>query len=630
MNADIPELWQFGEFRLDVRRKILRHRDTTVAMPLKELEVLSILVRNQGELVTKDEIVEEIWQDSFVDESNLTRHIYLLRKTLKDLDAGSGQLIENVPRRGYRFTGDVTPVHLDEIVVEKHTRTRTRIEIQNKVRTNRFLSRFKQQPLIYVGLTVLLVATAAFFGSQYLQGPTSLEIKSIAVLPFKTIDSAGGNSHAGIGLADVLITRLSNIRELNIRPTSAVIGLYDTDSRAAGEKLQVDAVLEGTIVYAGDRVRVTTRLIRIFDGSTIWTGEFEKLRSDELEMQNELALQIVKTMALNLSTADKEALAKRYTDSADAFELYARGRYEWSKRTAPAMIEAQRLFGNAIEADPSFALAYVGLADSLATGQSDEARTWSAITRALELDPSLAEAHASRGFYLMFFGRNWHEAEKAFKRSLELNPNYPTAHHWYATLLAIRGEFDQAKAEMHRALALDPLSHNFLADLGQIHYFAGEYAEAEKYCRRSLEIYPDFAFAHQYLYYVYLKTGDYDRAVEEIIRAEAVVSTLDNSSANYREARLAAAESARRSYREGGIRGSLEHRYAGSPHDPGELYFYAIKHAFLGQNEKALDYLERSTDAGMFMSAFVKAEPLFDGLRSEPRYQEILRKMGLA
>ncbi len=625
MSAVIPDVWQFGEFRLDVRRKVLWRGDKTVSMPLKELEILSMLVRNGGELVTKDELLTEIWEDSFVEESNLSRHIYLLRKTLRDFGA-SDRLIENIPRRGYRFAGEAHGVDAADIVVEKHTRTRTLIEFPDAAlpaaRTRSY------RPLAaYTAMIVILASVSAFFGSVFLGSQTQDPgIRSIAVLPFKTLGTDRTVLHAGSGLADILTTRLSSIKDVKIRSASAAAALVDQDAVAAGERLQVGAVLEGTIYYVGERVRVTARLIRISDASVVWSGEFDKPRRDELQLQNELAMQIVPVLAVSLSGGERDALSRTYTQNADAYELYIRGRYAWNQRNKSGMIEAQRLFRNAIAADPGFALAYVGLADSLVMSQPQVAEAPVMIAKALELDPNLGEAYATLGFYQMFFEWQWQKAEESFKRSLELNPNYATAHHWYATLLAIKGETAAARDEMHRALELNPLSHNFLADLGQLHYFSGEYVEAEKYCLKALEIDPDFSFAHEYLHHIYLKTGRYDEALLEIAKADAINGTFTGEVRKIDEP----ISKFRAAFRESGINGYLELRFPGTAASPEAFYLYAMKHALIGDREKALDYLEKSTDARMFLSAFLKVEPAFERLRSEPRYQQILRKMGLA
>ena len=292
------------------------------------------------------------------------------------------------------------------------------------------------------------------------------------------------------------------------------------------------------------------------------------------------------------------------------------------------MSEAGRLFRNAIELDPNFAHAHVGLADVLMmTVQGTGAKV--AVEKALELDPDLAEAHASLGFIRMFHDWKWAEAESAFVRSIELNPNYAMAHHWYAQLLAVKGRNGEAKSEMLRALEINPLSHNFLADLGQIYYFNREYKEAEQWCLKALEIYPDFVFANGCLKDTYLKTGEYDKAVEAIINAEKINSAFANQTTERQKERDAYSESRRKTYRAGGIGKFLEDSF-GKSHDPDAPIGNARIYALLGENEKALDNLERAYEGKAFLSIFVKADPIFDDLRSNPRYEEILRRMNLS
>ncbi|MEQ1764755.1 MAG: winged helix-turn-helix domain-containing protein [Pyrinomonadaceae bacterium] len=621
MSEVTSDQWQFGEFRLDAGRKILLHRNKTIDMPLKEIEVLCMLVRSRGELVTKNDLFDEIWGGSFVGDSNLSRHIYLLRKTLRSFGAENG-LIENVPRRGYRFTGEVKVVEPDEIFVERHIQTRTRIEFQDP---GEDLQTHRKSKFVGAALVAMLVSVSAFFGYHYFIQESRNEIRSLAVLPFGVEGFSENSLHAGVGLADILTTRLSNIKQLKIRPASAASSLTGQDAIKAGQQLHVDAVLEGSIYYYDERVRVMARLIRVSDGSIVWTGEFEKLKKDEMQLQKDFALQIVPAIADNLSGSERDAISKEYTRNAGAYDSYLKGRGEWNKRSVPAMTEAQRLFRNAIAADPNFSLAYVGLADTLLTHQPSQHEAAVLISKALDLDPNLAEAHASRGFYLMFMEWRWNDAEASFKRSLDLNPNYATAHHWYATLLAIKGETAAAKSEMHRAIELNPVSYNFLADLGQLHYFSGEYSAAKEYCLKALDIYPDFAFGHEYLHYIYLKTGEFEKAVYEIERADEINMAFGHGSPTISQGRT----NREMALRESGISTYLESRYPEVPYETHAFYFYAKKHALLGDNQKALEYLERSINTRQFLAAFVKADPVFEPLHLEPRYQTILKKIGL-
>lgn len=655
MNKEFKPLREFGKCRLDVEKKFLWCDNQPVQLSLKAIELLCVLVESGGTVVTKDEIWQAVWQNSFVEETNLTHNIYLLRKIFKSL--GEPDLIKTVPSRGYRFAGEVREVENgnSEIVIEHHALTQTLIEEispteNEELRTEndkpvleniktigeeekpKKSSQFSIHKSKAFALTVLLLALAGGFAVwRYQNSPakTSLtEIKSIAVLPFKTIGGGKENEYQGLGLADVLITRLSNIKELNVRPTSAIFNLENQDLTSVGEKLKVDAILEGTIYRINDKIRVTARLIRTSDNSPVWAGQFEKPQQDELKLQDEIALQVVDALALNLSGNEKNALTKRYTESADAHQLYVKGRFEWNKRSYAGMYEAERLFRNAIEKDPNFALAYIGLADRLVT-TVDAGEASTLIAKALELDPNLAEAYATSGFLSTFHEWNWQDAEVHFKKSIELNPGYATAHHWYATLLAIQGRTDEAKSEMRRALEINPLSHNFLADLGQLHYFAREYDKAEEYCRKALEIYPDFEFAHEYLSDIYLLTGEYDKMVDEHLEIYKSQAMFASQTDKQKERHLKNFAKRRTIYQQGGIRKYMESLMVSSSRSPNNFYGHAMIHTFLGDKEKALDNLEKAFEGNAFMLVFVKADPIFDSLRDEPRYQEILRKMNL-
>ena len=634
MNAEPKQIREFGKFRLDTAQKVLWHEGLTVSMPLKELEVLCLLVENNGRLVTKNELIERLWADSFVEENNLSRHIYLLRKTLAERGADKN-LIENVPRRGYRFTGEVRDVPHAGFIIEKHTRTQTVIEFEEEEKRREgeeekkpLLLKISSFPLLLFSSSIILLIVGFLAYQSWRGGTQAPDIKTIAVLPFKAIDGGAENEHQGLGLTDILITRLSNIREITVRPTSAVSSLGGEDPILAGQKLGADAVLEGSIYRAGDKTRVTARLVRVGDGSSLWNGQFEKLRSDEMRLQDEIAMQVTEALRLNLSGSEKNALTRQLTNSADAFELYQKGRLEWNKRSWAGMLEAERLFRNAIDRDPEFALAYAGLADTLVT-QSNGVETELAILKALELDPNLAEAHASHGFYQIFHRWNWRQAEESLRKSIALNPNYPSAHHWLAQVLTIQGRHEEAKTAMRRALEINPRSHNFLADLGQIYYFNREYREAENYCLKALEIYPDFAFAHDYLSDIYLKTGEYDKAFDEILKAEKTIEDFRNVPDAVRENRLRAYREKIEKFPQIGIRRYIESRLAGQSPEPANYPVYASYYAFLGDREKTLDNLEKAFEGKGFLTAFVKADPVFDEFRNEPRFKEVLRKMKL-
>jgi DNA-binding winged helix-turn-helix (wHTH) protein/TolB-like protein/thioredoxin-like negative regulator of GroEL len=651
MSGAFKQFYAFGSFLFDVDGHRLLREGQTVPLPPKAMEALRVFLARPGQVMAREELLQTVWGETFVEDANLTVAVSQLRKAL-NRNGETNEYIQTIPRVGYRFIADVSEIREEQrrpVVLAKHTLSRTVIE-EEEIPAEHSEVRTVQSPttlelsnsLVRATRRSLLPATAIFLVAlaiiaslwTHLQQRSArganLSIKSIAVLPFQTLGAPSGEDHRGLGLADVLITRLSNIRQLSVRPTSAVIGFDGQvqDLVSAGRKLNVDAVLEGTIYQANNRVRVTARLVRVIDQTPLWAGQFEKPLQDELKVQDEIALQLVDALALSLSGSEKNAMTRRFTDNSDAYQLYLKGRYHWNKRNYGGMIEAQRLFRNAIEKDPQFTLAFVGLADTLATGR-EGGEAYDAAHKALELDPNLAEAHATVGFIKMFHGWSWREAETAFKKSIELNPGYATAHHWYATLLAIKGRNDEAKAAMLRALEINPLSHNLLADMGQLHYFAGDYAKAKEYCRQALEIYPEFSFAHQYLHHTFLKTGEYDKAMEELISAERANGSYPSQSAEGRQQLEANITRQWDEYRRRGIREFLRSRIAEGRDDANGNYQQAMIYSYLGEKEKALSNLERACRGRAFLTPFVKVDPVFDSLRDEPRYQAILETIGL-
>lgn len=635
--------YEFGDFRLDAAKQRLLRDGEVVALTPKAVETLTVLIQHRGQTVERDELMTRVWGEVAVEPGNLDVTISRLRKALGENGDGR-KFIETVPRLGYRFVADVREraAELPALVVEKQTLARLTIheEIGLSEKTNaavlRLLPAFRRRAatVAVIAAAIVLGVGAFAYSTLWKSKPASpvAQIESMAVLPFKTINSGKDDEHQGLSLADILITRLSSIRTIKVRPTSAVMAFEDVqeDSLSIARKLQVDAVLEGTIYRSGDKVRVTGRLIRTSDQSVIWTGLFDRLTRDELGLQNEIAMQVVDALALSLDTNEKQALTKRYSESADAYQLYAKGRYYWNTRNHAGLAEAERLFRNAIEKDPNFALAYVGLADTTAFSYR-QSEMYPALKRALELDPSLAEAHATLGFTLALHQWQWKEAEDSFKRSIELNPGYATAHQWYATLLGIEGRNAEAEAEMRLALEINPLSYNFLADLGQIYYFAHDYDQAKEYCQKALELYPEFLFAHTYLFQVYLQTGEYEAGIAHTLKGDLAFYDAANPPAEQEKEKLI--NEAQNSLRRGGINKYLEHRIdhlSKNVHNLNSPYWIAWSHAYLGNKEKALDNLEKGFAAKAFWMAWVKADPVFDNLHDEPRYQAILTKMGLS
>jgi DNA-binding winged helix-turn-helix (wHTH) protein/TolB-like protein len=638
-------IYEFGRFQLNGPEGILLKEGRPVPLTPKVFDLLILLVENRGHLVQKEDIMSRLWPENFVEETNINRNISTLRRALSD-SPNEPAYIETVPKRGFRFVAPVAEVEPEaEIVLERRTSAVIITEHEETIDNHLTDDTFRQATRIaHSGLTarlrrhVLALSTVVLlvFGAAVVvwlatarggHATATARIKSIAVLPFNDIGAAR-DEHLGMGLADVLITRLSNLREVKVRPTSAVQEFErpQQESTVVGQLLGVDAVLEGSIYRSHGQIRVTARLLRVSDSSPIWSGQFDDKAEDVLAVQNAIAEQVVESLALNLSADEKANLSKRYSENADAYQLYVQGRYYWNKRSWPGMTQAEYFFRRAIEKDPDFGLAYLGLADKLFT-ESGNPEAYTALSKAIAIDPNLGEAYATQGFAQMFHQWDWQKAEESFRRVIELKPGYGTAHQWYATLLAITGRVDEAKQEMRQALEIDPMSANFLADLGQMHYFAREYAAAESYCRKAIEVAPDFAFAHEYLIDIYLKTGREPEGFEE--------SQNWNRSNTFGAAHPKISESndsrVRAQYLNPGMRGFLRKRIEDLGTAGTDVFYVLAKsYALLGDKEQTLAQLEKSYEVKDFLLPFVNADPIFDDVRAEPRYQAVLHRMNLS
>jgi DNA-binding winged helix-turn-helix (wHTH) protein/TolB-like protein len=644
MNSPPAKLfYEFNGFRLNTERNRLYFNSSELALTHKAVEVLRVLIERRGEVVDRNELISSVWSDVAVEDGNLSVTVSLLRKVLSE--HSDERFIETFPKRGYKFVGDVREVRHEaaSILVETHSVGKVVVEevqIPGPLFTailTRFQKVLRPATLTLTLLTVFALGVGAWiYFSRRSPAPTAtVRVQSVAILPFRQIGNTEENSYQGLGMADILITRLSNIREIKVRPTSAVMPFIKTDEStvAIGQQLMVDAVLEGSILQIDNRIRVTTRLIRVADQTPIWAGQFEQPANDQLRIQDQVASQVEAALVPALSAGSHSVLAKRFTQNQDAYQLYLQGRFNWNKRSLEAMLEAERLYRNAIEKDPGFALAYVGLADILVFDYPSQ-ELHAVLDKALELDPNLAEAYATKGFMLLVHNWNWREAERHFRKSIELNPGYATAHHWYAMLLGIEGRYEEAKAEMQKALEINPLSYNFLADMGQIYFFTREYDIARQYCERALSIYPDFSPARLYLAHIHLKQGNYETAVQELSKAEFMMQKMPHETAQFEAAKLVRIEKFNAEYRRGGINAFLTMRInlelkEDQVGNANRYVSLARSYAFLGNKDQALTNLEMALNARAYLLPWVKADPLFDILHSESRFNAILEKMNL-
>src|ERR1700704_336741 len=526
MILQIQERYHFGPFSLDPAEHTLLRGDQVVALTPKAFETLAFLVRSSGHLVRKEELIERVWRDTIVEEGNLNVIIHTLRKALGD-DPREHKYIETVAKCGYRFVAEVRKADEHEETASGATDASGPVNgakqssSQQQIAPSASVSRPRlpsdRRRLVALGAGVLVVAVAAtfFFLWRFNHRPIATAaiapapVRSIAVLPFRVLSSEKGDEYLSLGLADALITSLSQTRQVIVRQTDAVAKYQNTgkDPLEAGREQGVDAVLEGQVQRIGDRVRVTARLVRTSDGTSLWADRFEEKFTNIFAVEDAVAEKVARTTILAMRGANEapsERLTKRYTENNDAYEAYLKGRYMWNKRTVDSLHKALLYFQQAIRLDPNYSLAYVGLADTytllsfftLAAPNDAFPKAKVAAEKALAIDHTLAEAYTALGQYKAYYEWDWHGAEDEFQKGIALNPNYPLLHHWRSLNLIAMGRMDEARAAMRRDLELDPLLLVSNVNLGRIDYYEGRYDQAIKQYQRALELDKDFMRTH--------------------------------------------------------------------------------------------------------------------------------------
>ena len=502
-------------------------------------------------------------------------------------------------------------------------------------RTEKFVRRQKRAVLagLFLLLTLGLTTVLAYLwvSNRKTLDVMPLAVRTIAVLPLKTMGNEGTDDYLGIGVADALITKLGNLRRVIVRPTSAVLkyGGANRDVLAAGRELKVEATLEGTIQMVGDRIRATLQLVRVQDGSPLWAERFDEKFTDIFAVQDSISQKVAEALMLKLTSEEEKRLTKRHTDNVEAYHHYLKGRYFWNKRTGDGFRKAIEYFEKAIDKDSGYALAYAGLADcynmlggyDILGPKEAFPKAKDMVVKALVADETLAEAHTALAFVRGRYEWDWPGAEAEFRRAIQLNPNYATAHHWYGLHLGAMGRFDEALDEVTRARELDPLSLIINTNIGWILHLARKYDQAGEQYLKTLEMDPDFAVAHLKLGWTYEQRGMYGEAVEEDIKAAIILG-----------ARADKVEVLRHAYEVSGIRGyrqkQLDFEKQRQTQDFASSITIAGLCASLGKNDEAFQWLEKAYVERSAVSS-IYVEPQFDGLRSDPRFRDLLRRVGL-
>ena len=496
--------------------------------------------------------------------------------------------------------------------------------------TTREPSKSKRQGFV-IALAAVIAVAIAVAGYFYFTRNRTSAIESIAVLPFENRSGSSDTDYLSDGLADSLIYRLSQLPNLKVSPTSSVMKYKgkSTDVGGIAKELQVDAVMSGRLVQRGDDLSISVQLIDARSNKLIWAEQYERKMSDLLATQREIATSIAQKLQLKLSGADSKGITKHYTESNEAYQFYLKGRFYWNKRTGENLKKAIEQFQQAADKDPNFALAYAGLADCYSLLEeyagipSSETlpKAKAAALRALQIDDSLAEAHASVG-YIDIHSWQFAEAEKEFQRAIELNPNYPTAHQWYHVYFRMLGKLDEAYAEIKRAQQLDPLSSIISINVGDLYVLKGDVPSAIEEYKKVIEFDPNFARAHGHLGLAYLRQGRQQEALVELQKGVELSGQASEllSFLGYGYGVMGKRVEAMAVLKE------LEGRYA--KRETPAVYLASICLG-LGDKDQALSWLERDFRTHTGMLTFAAFYHHFEVLRDDPRYLDLLRRIGL-
>lgn len=631
MPSQEQKFYQFDDFRLHTEDGTLWRDGAKLSVTQKAIEMLVILLDDSGRVVPREAIIEKLWPDTFVDENNLSVTVSMLRKAMAD----RASMIETIPRKGYRFNGEVSVTSTATIATREYTRTvieRTEIDegsplIDAKHTGNR--------PYLVAAFVVMALLMTGIFGWSYITNRSAsadmATSRQIAVMPFRELTPGDESKQFALGLTDSLITKLSGLKELTVRPTSAVLPFADGDSQASivRERLKVDNFLEGTIQRENGRVRVNVQFVRAVDGTVLWADIFEEKESDILRLQDLIAAKVFSALRLEVSPKQKEYLARRESTNAEANSLYLKGRFYWNKRTAEDLKTAVEYFELAVAKDPTFALGFVGLSDSYQMlseyGGIDRKlameKARAAVTRAIELNPEMGEAYCSLAYLKAFYDWDMNAADENFKKAVELSPNYATVRQWFGEYLLIRGRPDEAMAEQLRAAELDPLSPIILTNIAAIHYVSRDYEKAIEAVKRVDEIAPRFPMANYFLAMSYEKLGRETDAIKAYYAADSSwLPSLRHTDES--------------TYLTLGMRRLAERRYKDVTTPPLSAFMNGYQKAMgavsAGDKESAFRHLEESFTARDRWFVNLRTDPHWDPIRNDPRFEDLLRRAHIA
>jgi TolB-like protein/Tfp pilus assembly protein PilF len=566
--------YEFEDFLVDVDKRLLFRQGKAVRLTPKAFDTLLLLVERKGQVISKDDLMREVWPDTAVEENNLNQNISTLRRVLGE-NRGENRYIATVPGQGYRF--------------------------------------------------VPVVQSSSF-------APLTAEPITVAVLPFANLSSDPNSEFFADGITEEIINALTQIRNLRVVARTSAFSFKgkQIDLRTVGATLNAGTLIEGSVRKSGDRVRIVAQLINSADGYHIWSERYDRELRDIFEVQDEIARTIAGRLKITLGPDKPETLVRSETKDLEAYQLYLKGRFHWNKRSADGLQKAIEYFQQAIGKDPSYAVAYAGLADAynlisfrnVLAPHAVMPKAKAAATKALELDPHRAEPHVSLAYASFTYDRDWPAAGRHFERAKAIQQAYVMSHAFYPLYLSSRGRSEESISVARGALALDPaaaaVSHALAVQL----YLARFFDRAVEQCQQTLELDPSYEPAYPVLGQVYSLTGKYEDAAKEFEKSLAVTrrSTWVLSLLGYARAR----SGSRRQAKE--IIAELE---TTSKRSFVPALCFALVYAGLEEADQAFTWLAKASDERHNRLAYIKVEALWDPLRSDPRFAELLGGFGI-
>jgi DNA-binding winged helix-turn-helix (wHTH) protein/TolB-like protein/tetratricopeptide (TPR) repeat protein len=660
MDKKVCRLYEFDRFRLDASECVLLYDMQEVPLAPKVFETLLLLVEKSGHIVGKEELLQTIWPDSIVEESSLSQNISLLRKALGD-GSGGRQFIETIPKRGYKFVapvkrvdnsvtaGDGLPYNsvTAEVALKEEsdsqTHRREEVLLQSDLASTSSASHINlslSRKHAVIGIILMLALAGGMYlwvaiGRDEANAESGNRVRSLATLPFKPIGGESGDEFIGLGMANALIHKFSSFDGLKILTTGSIVRYTGSghDAREVGKRLGVDAVLDGTVQRAGDRVRVTAILFDLRNDKILWSGKFDERFSDVFTLQDSISERVSGALKLGLAAGGRWHPPKRFTESVDAYQSYSMGLYLCNKGTPEGLSKAVEYFRQATEKDPNYALAFALLAgayteiaingyDFIARDEARE-KARAAAAKAIELDGALPEAIAAVGLVKEEFDGDLEGAEQMYRRAIDLNPGFGIVYMIYAGLLIKEDKLEEAIKYMQRALEFDPLSPITNSYMSMLHRIMGRPGEALKYSRIALEISPNHWYARVNLGEAYEANGMYQDAAAEYKKIAAMegLDVYGKHKLIYLYMVMGRLDEARKLFVE--AQKSLRGRKA----KPQETLSATLAHIALGMNDKAFDWLNKAVESGALSYYTLQRNTKLDPLRSDPRFESLRHRL---